>query len=124
MAQPAVIRVLATIVLLTLLAPWLSGTADGEPLTVIGGDIAWWFTPAIVALVLNALLLAHSPIAAGVLGCAMLGLTARLLQHGELYRAPDPAWGAYVALAAEAGLVAIGVVGAVAAHRRRARAEE
>jgi hypothetical protein len=90
---------------------------------VIGGDIAWWFTLAMVALVLNTVLLAHSAIAAGVLGCAMLGLTARLLQRGEVYGAPDPAWGAYVALAAEAGLVVIGVVGAIAAHRRRPRAE-
>ena len=124
MTRPAVIRVLATIVFLSLLTPWLSGSDDGEPLTVIGGDIEWWFTLAMVALVLNALLLAHSAIGAGVLGCAMLGLTARLLQREEVYSAPDPAWGAYVALAAEAGLVAIGVIGAIAARHRRTRAEE
>jgi hypothetical protein len=124
MARPAVIRVLATIVIASLLAPWLSGTDDGRPLTVIGGDVEWWFTLAIVALVLNALLLAHSAVAAGVLGCAMLGLSARLLQRGEVYSAPDPAWGAYVALAAEAGLVVIGVIGAIAARRHRAPAEE
>jgi GGDEF domain-containing protein len=124
MARPVVIRVLATIVFLSLLLPWLSGTDDGEPLIVIGGDIEWWFTLAMVVLSLNAMLLAHSAIAAGVLGCAMLGLTARLLQRGELYSAPDPAWGAYVALAAEAVLVVIGVIGAIAARRHRTPAEE
>ena len=124
MARPAVIRVLATVVIASLLAPWLSGSDDGRPLTLIGGDIELWFTLAIVALGLNALLLAHSALAAGVLGCAMLGLSARLLQRGELYSAPDPAWGAYVALAAEAGLIVIGVIGAIAGRRRRARGEQ
>ena len=124
MARPAVIRILATIVFLSLLLPWLSGSDDGEPLVVIGGDIEWWFTLAMIALALNAILLANSALGAGVLGCAMLGLTARMLQRGEMHSAPDPAWGAYVALAAEAGLVVIGVMGAIAARRRRTGAEE
>ena len=90
--------------LLSLLLPW--GDAGGE----------LWFTLAMVVLALNALLLAHSTIAGGALGCAMLLLTSLLLRRGE----DAPAWGAFVALAAEAGLIALGVLSASAARRRRA----
>jgi hypothetical protein len=120
--QATVTRALAAVVLLSLLLPWLSGSDDGQPLTVLGGDAELWFTLAMVVLALNVLLLAELGIAAGVLGSAMLALTTLLLRRGDAYSAPDPAWGAYVALAAEAGLVAIGVLSAIAAHRRRGRA--
>jgi hypothetical protein len=95
-----VTRALAAIVLLSLLLPW-------------PGDAGWWFRLALAVLALNALLWAHAGIAVGVLGCAMLLLTSLLLRHGV-------EWGAYVALAAELGLIAVGVLSAIAARRRSA----
>jgi hypothetical protein len=94
---------LAAVVLVSLLLPW-------------PGEAGLWFRLAMAVLALNALLLARNGIAAGVLGCAMLLLTSLLLRHGV-------DWGAYVALAAEAGLIAVGVVSAIAEHRRRTGAE-
>lgn len=103
--QATVVRVLAAVVLVSLVLPWPSN------------DAAPWFTLAMVVLALNVLLLAHAGIAAGVIGCAMLLLTTLLLRGADA-----GAWGAYVALAAEAGLVAVGVISAIAEHRRRPRA--
>ncbi len=100
--QATAIRLLAVLVLVSLLLPWPSDEL--------------WFTLAMAVLALNALLLAGAGIAAGVLGCAMLLLTSLLLRQGG----DGGAWGAYVALAAEAGLIGLGVVSAIAAHRRRA----
>jgi hypothetical protein len=103
--QATVIRLLAVLVLASLPLPWPSHEL--------------WFTLAMVVLALNALLLARAGIAAGVLGCAMLLLTTLLLRRGG----DGDAWGAYVALAAELGLVVVGVLSAIAERRGRTRAE-
>ena len=100
MARPAVVRVLAGIVLLSLLLPW-PGAAD------------LWVRLALAVLALNALLWAHAGLAAGAIGCAMVLLTSLALRHGI-------EWGACVALAAELALVAVGVLSAIAAHRHQA----
>jgi hypothetical protein len=100
MARPAVIRALAGIVLLSLLLPW-PGEAD------------LWVRLALAVLALNALLWAHHGLAAGAIGCAMLLLTSLALRDGV-------EWGACVALAAEAGLIGVGVLSAIAARRHPA----